>query len=143
MGEDQGDRKESVCKLTKTYGEGVLRGAATIKEVKGSDCIGYLALYLLRRWESEGKVCTIQCDSDPRNEFIFATDAQHQTKNCVLKIDSQTALTTTRKVHDTYCTRLAWWTSISSILKEFSSSLILCANAGVKRLHVAGSLRLS
>lgn len=36
--------------------------------------------------------------------------------------------------------RLAACTSISSILYELSSSLILCANAGVNRLHVAGSL---
>ena len=36
--------------------------------------------------------------------------------------------------------RLDACTSISSILYEFSSSLILCASAGVNLLHVAGSL---
>ena len=39
--------------------------------------------------------------------------------------------------------RLDACTSISSILYEFSSSLIRCARAGVRRLHVAGSLRRS
>ena len=39
--------------------------------------------------------------------------------------------------------RLDACTSISSILYEFSSSLILCASAGVNLLHVAGSLRRS
>ena len=43
----------------------------------------------------------------------------------------------------TYCIRLAECTSISSILKELSSSLILCARAGVRRLAVDGSDRLS
>lgn len=41
------------------------------------------------------------------------------------------------------CIRLAEWTSISSILKELSSSFILCASAGVSRLAVDGSDRLS
>ena len=45
-----------------------------------------------------------------------------------------------RWTNETYCIRLHACTSISSILYEFNSSFILCARAGVSRLHVAGSL---
>ena len=48
-----------------------------------------------------------------------------------------------KNVGETHWTRLAAWTSISSILYELSSSLMRCARAGVRRLHVAGSLRRS
>jgi hypothetical protein len=48
-----------------------------------------------------------------------------------------------QKKKNTYWIRLAACTSISSILYEFNSSLICCANCGVNRLHVAGSLRRS
>ena len=47
------------------------------------------------------------------------------------------------KMVGTYWIRLAAWTSISSILYEFNSSLMDCARAGVNRLQVAGSLRRS